>query len=822
MRLKRLSLFALIFLAANVVQGAPPPLPKWQPFFEKHCNECHDGETKKGGLDLTSMEWKPDESKNFEAWVKVFDRVNKGDMPPAKKPRPEQAQRHSFLSSLKSPLSEMNLSQQGSKGRTVLRRLNRTEYENTVHDLLGIEVPLKQILPEDTPMHGFDTVAEGLRFSQLQIEKYLEAADVALDAAIVLTQKPDHLKQRYSYKDEEGIRKNLDTPAGKQTDKFNPKNTHRVMFRETPNEVIMFTTADYLVGLKKCRIPVEGNYRIRISGNAFQSDGKPETILVYTNNYKEKRLLSYCELPPDKPRVYEFTARLAANEHIVINCDAVGHDAKGQNIYNIGAKDFTGTGLAIQWVEVEGPLSDTWPPQSVSLALGDVPLKELPTNKKQFRNGKQLGYELAPDDASQAISKGLTQFATRAFRRPLEQDEVQPYIKLATDQFATGVSFEEAMRVGLRGILTSPDFLLLAESPGKLDDYALASRLSYFLWSSMPDGELLKLAASKELTKPAALKAQTERMLKSPKAQAFTQNFAGQWLELRKIGATTPDKKLYPEFDQLLQLAMVAETESFFNELLSKNLSVSNLIASDFVMINNRLADHYEIEGVRGEEFRRVSLPSDSPRGGLLAQASVLKVTANGTVTSPVIRGSWVMKHLLGQPPPPPPANVGTVEPDTRGSTTIREQLAKHRNVETCAVCHNRLDPPGFALECFDVIGGWRTNYRSQEKGANTKRKLNGQNVWQYKEGPPVDASGELPDGRKFGGINDFKKLLLSQQDEVMKSLAENIVTYGTGAGIQFADRDKIEALIKQTKAEGSGLRTLVHAVVQSPLFLNK
>ena len=239
-------------------------------------------------------------------------------------------------------------------------------------------------------------------------------------------------------------------------------------------------------------------------------------------------------------------------------------------------------------------------------------------------------------------------------------------------------------------------------------------------------------------------------------------------------------------------------------------------------MLNSRLAEHYELPGIAGEQFRRVSLPVGSPRGGVLTQASVLKVTANGTVTSPVLRGSWVMKHLLGQPPPPPPGNVAGIEPDTRGSTTIREQLAKHRDSESCASCHRQIDPPGFALECFDVIGGFRENYRSNEKGANVKRKLHGQNIWQYKEGLPVDASGELSDGRKFQGISEFKKLLLNQQEQVMRALAGNLITYGTGAGIQFADRDAIDAICKQAKADGSGLRSLVHAVVQSPLFLSK
>lgn len=779
--------------------------------------ECHDGDVKKGGLDLTALAFKPEDRQNFDRWVKVYDRVAKGEMPPAKKPQPEASALKTFQAALKAPLRAYEVAQQAMNGRTVLRRLNRTEYENTVHDLLGISLPLKHILPEDTPLHGFDTVAEGLRFSQLQIEKYLEAADAALDAAIVLSKRPVGINQRYSYKNEQGIRKNLDTPPGTLSDKTNPKSGHRVMFRENDKEVIMFTTGDYLVGLKQCRLPGPGNYRIKLSGNAFQSEGEPLTLMVYSSNYKQKRLLSYCELPADKPREYEFFTRLDGSEHLVINCERVGRDKKGENIYNVGAAEFKGTGLAMQWIEVEGPLAAEWPPASLKKALGDVPLKEVDDKKR-----KQIGYELAPADVKESIAGGLNGFATRAFRRPLEQDEAAPYIALATQALDEGRSFEEAMRVGLRAVLTSPAFLLLEEHPGKLSDLALASRLAYFLTSSMPDEELMKAAGAGQLSKPAVLKAQTERLLKGPKAAAFVTNFVGQWLELRNIDATTPDSKLYPEYDMLLKLGMVTETEAFFTELLSKNLPVANLIHSDFAMVNNRLAEHYELPGIVGEEFRRVSLPKDSPRGGVLTQASVLKVTANGTVTSPVIRGAWVMKHVLGQPPAPPPASVEAIEPDTRGTTTIREQLAKHRDSETCATCHRQIDPPGFALESFDVIGGFRESYRSNEKGANTKRKLHGQNVWQYKEGLPVDASGELADGRKFQGIREFKTLLLTQQDQVMRALAGNLVIYGTGAGVQFADRDAIDAISKQAEADGSGLRTLVHAVVQSPLFLSK
>ena len=810
------------FILASTVSAAP--LPPVTPFLERYCTECHDGDVKKGGLDLTALSFKPEDLQNFDRWVKLYDRVSKGEMPPAKKPRPEAAALQTFKSALKTPLRDHELVQQSKNGRTVLRRLNRTEYENTVHDLLGISLPLKHILPEDTPLHGFDTVAEGLRFSQLQIEKYLEAADAALDAAIVLTKRPVAINQRYSYKKEEGIRKNLDTPPGTLSDKTNPKSGHRVMFRETDKEVVMFTTADYLVGLKQCRLPGPGSYRVKLSGNAFQSDGEPLTLMIYSNNYKQKRLLSYCELPADKPREFEFTTLLDGSEHIVINCDRVGRDKKGQGIYNMGAAEFQGTGIAMQWIEVEGPLLPEWPPASLKKALGDVPLTELNDKQRKFRNGKPLGYELAPVDVKQSIASGLAGFATRAFRRPLEQDEAAPYIALATQSLDAGSTFEEAMRVGLRARLTSPAFLLLEEHPGRLSDLALASRLSYFLTSSMPDDDLMKVASAGQLTKPAVLKAQTERLLKSPRATAFVTNFVGQWLELRNIDATTPDTKLYPEYDMLLKLGMVTETEAFFSELLSKNLPVSNLIHSDFAMLNSRLAEHYELPGIAGEQFRRVSLPADSPRGGVLTQASVLKVTANGTVTSPVIRGAWVMKHLLGQPPPPPPGNVAGIEPDTRGSTTIREQLAKHRDSETCATCHKTIDPPGFALESFDVIGGFRARYRSQDrdKGQHVNLRRPGGVSYGVWLGPAVDASGELADGRKFQGITDFKKLLLDQQDQVVRALASNLVTYGTGAGIQFADRDAIEAISKQAKADGSGLRSLVHAVVQSPLFLSK
>ena len=787
-------------------------------FLDQHCTECHDGDVKKAGLDLTALKWQPEDKQTFDEWVKVFDRVTKNEMPPATKPRPESGAKGSFLSVLERALHDEIKAQQTRTGRTVLRRLNRNEYENTVRDLLGINTPLAGILPEDTPMHGFDTVAEGLRFSQLQMEKYLEAADVAIDCAINLDVEPEQVKKKFFFKDEQGVRKNLDTPVGAVTDKFNPKQKHRHLMLEKPDAIVFFNEGYPPAELRQFNPRTPGRYRFRISGYGYQSKGRAIPIRVYGDNFREKRLLGWFEMPADKAREVEVVAELKSNEHLLIQPSDCGIDEQGRGVYNIGVEEFTGSGLALQWVEVEGPLTESWPPASVKRLFGDTPLMEIEQKKRRYSRGRAVGYELRPVDAKASARTLIESFAGRAFRRPLESGEADRFVRLVETELDAGTTFTDAMRVGFRAILTSPHFLLFQEPQGRLDRWALASRLSYFFWSTMPDEELL----AADVTQPEVLRTQTERLLKHPKAENFVRNFTGQWLDLRNIDATTPDKKLYPEFDELLQLSMVAETEAFFAEILRNDLSVAQFIQSDFAMLNRRLAEHYGIDGVQGEQLQRVSLAPSHARGGLLTQASILKVTANGTTTSPVMRGAWVMKRLLGEPPPPPPPAVGSIEPDTRGSTTIREQLAKHRNSETCASCHMNIDPPGFALESFDVIGGYRERYRSQEKGDRKDARLPSGRHVRYMLGQPVDASGEMPDGQKFSGIADFKKLLLARQAQVMRSVTEKLLTYGTGAGISFADRRDVASIAKAAEAKGGGLRTLIHEIVQSDLFQSK
>lgn len=795
-------------------------LPATNAFLEEHCVDCHDSDLKKGGLDLTALEWNPEKRESFDSWVKVFDMLERGMMPPKKKPRPDAAAAQAFLVSIGNELRAVEAQRLVQTGRAVLRRLNRQEYERTVQELLGITLPLADLLPEDTPMHGFDTVAEGLRLSTLQMEKYLEAADVALDAAIELGPEPEPIKGRWVLKEDKEVRKHLDTPEGTQTDPNNPKDKHRHVLRELPDAIVYFNEGYPTAQIRDSGRHPAGIYRVRISAYGYQSGGESIPMRVYGDNYREKQFLGWFDMPSDRPRVVEFTARLKENEHIHIQPSNTGVDEKGKGVYNVPVAEFTGAGLALQWVELEGPLETSWPPPRVKRLFGDIPLEKMKAPK--WQHGKRIAYELVSGESHTAARDVIERFATRAFRRPLEAGEADRFVKLATDELEAGQPFVEAVRVGLRGVLAAPQFLLFQEAPGKLDDYALASRLSYFLWSSMPDEELLTTAAEGRLSRPEVLRAQVERMLRSEKARAFVQNFTGQWLDLRNIDATSPDKDLYPEADELLKISMVQESEAFFAKLLEEDLSVTNVIHSDFAMLNSRLAAHYGIDGVEGEHFRKVVLPPESPRGGVLTQASVLKVTANGTTTSPVLRGTWVLKKLLGQPPSPPPPTIGSIEPDTRGATTVREQLAKHRDSESCASCHRQIDPPGFALECFDVIGGYRERYRSQDKGDTTTVK-NSRKKHQYvKLGLSVDASGETSDGQAFGSIQEFKQLLLSDSDQVLTALAGKIVTYGTGAGISFADRPAVQEIVQEVQRKGGGLRTLVHEVVQSPIFQNK
>jgi hypothetical protein len=425
----------------------------------------------------------------------------------------------------------------------------------------------------------------------------------------------------------------------------------------------------------------------------------------------------------------------------------------------------------------------------------------------------------------------LRSFIPVAFRRPVTEAEIQPFIALTHRWLGEGVNFEQALRTGYKAVLTSPAFLYQqggrAFEPGQpqLTPHELAERLSCFLWNSIPDAPLLQAAAANQLDDRAGLHTQVERMLRDPKAERFLENFLGQWLDLRLIDFTAPDSDLYPEFDDLLQWSMVEETKAFFRELLANDLGARNIVDSDFAMLNDRLAQLYGIPGVRGVELRRVSLPKNSPRGGVLTQGSVLKVTANGTTTSPVIRGKWVLERIMGIPPEPPPPGVPAIEPDIRGATTVRQQLEKHRSQASCASCHVKIDPPGVALESFDIIGGWRDRYRAMDPNRSMDRVKyipDAPPPLRYTLGLPVDSSDSLSDDRAFHDIREFKQLLLADRDQIARTLAVKLVAYATGAPISFTDRAEVERIVSATRDKDHGFRSLIHAVTESPMFKTK
>jgi hypothetical protein len=766
----------VLSLGAAAQEPAPGFDPAaFRPFFRAHCADCHLDGASKGGLAIDVLPADLRDAETLRRWTLLFDRVRTGEMPPPKKAELPAAARDGFLRSLEVPLERADR----ARRRVVLRRLNRIEYENTVRDLFGIHVDVRDLLPEDASLHGFDTVGEALAASSELVQGYLEAADAVLDAAYGPVREPKPLKLRFP------LSKDLKSEIGN-------------LFRETPDGVAMFNSGYCPSVIRSFRPQAAGTYRVRIQAKAFQSE-RPVTMSVHAGDVlvhrRPQHLVGYYDLPPDRWTVVEFVDRFEPGDMVHPKPYGTPGSVREKHLH-------PGPGIVIGEIEAEGPL-EPWPPPSRAALWGGADPK----------SGTL-------EDARSTLARLLP----RAFRRPPAPGAVEPFLALVKAQLDAGRPYADALRVGLKGVLTSPSFLFRREpagADGSVDDFALASRLSYAFWSSMPDDELLAVAARGGLKDPATLRAQTERLLSHPKAAAFTRNFTGQWLDLRLIDFTEPDRRLHPEFDELLKVSMVAETERFFEEILKGDRSLLEFVDADWTMLNARLARHYGVEGVTGQELRRVQLPPGSPRGGVLTQGAVLKVTANGTNTSPVIRGVWVLENILGRPVGPPPPGVPAVEPDIRGTTTLRQQLDRHRDVPSCAGCHSKIDPPGFALESFDVVGGWRDWYRSLGAGERVERFVDAHaNVRvQYRKGPPVDAKGTTASGQAFDGIRDFKRILLAEPDAIVRCLAGKLLTYALGRGTGFSDRAEVARIAAAAKEKNWGFRTLVHSMVESGVF---
>ena len=544
-----------------------------------------------------------------------------------------------------------------------------------------------------------------------------------------------------------------------------------------------------------------------------------------------------------EPSVGEIEATLAAGESVrtdgmrLFRTRVNGTDE--QYVNPLATKDGM-PGYAVQWLEVEGPLADESATAGYKLLFGDLSMRRLEPGQTGGvtlegvgapaggrggfgpgggrggptggggrgpggRGGGSSGVmaEVISEKPAEDAERLLRDFTRVAFRRPVQQIEMTGFLALFQKEFARGSGFTRALLSAYTGVLASPGFVFLEEQPGRLDPMALATRLSLFLWNSTPDATLRARAERGELANSDVLRAETERLLNDPRAARFVEAFTDFWLDLRKVDDTSPSSTIYNDYelDDPLKFAAIDETRLFFAELVRANLPARNVVASDFTFLNERLARHYGIPGIDGARMRRVTLPPGSDRGGLMTMASVLKVTANGTTTSPVLRGHWITEHILGIETPPPPASVKAVEPDIRGAVTIRQQLAKHRDDPSCASCHTKMDPPGFALENYDVMGGFRDRYRAVAENVKPVPGygMNGQ-AFAFHFGLPVDAAGELPDGRAYRDVREFKQLVVQDERPIARHLAVQLLIFATGAPVNFSERPAMELLAEKVR----------------------
>jgi len=853
-------------------------------FVARYCAQCHGESTPEAALDLTSLPRDFTDVNHGRRWTKVHDRIASGEMPPRDAPQPDDDERTAIIAALSQSLLEAERESAHLIPR--LRRLTRTEYENSVRDLFDMPgIALAGNLPADGSTHGFDKHPEALDISHVNVAKYLEAADHILDYAIATRPVPPTVQRRrislanrggfvaHIIMNGDGLllkdkqpdpdfppaaeQNHLDQGAHEQWGSFRTGATVGV-FRHEDESVSPYFAEHVTIYPARYRVrtslwsfqwdqgkmlPARGTEAARLSVVQLTGDGRGGQHPSYA--------LGYFDAPDTMSREHEVVVWLNHNEIIGFNAASL---APAANYYKKRrAMEFTGPGIAVDWLDIEGPLYESWPPQAHKLLLGDLPIVEFKSEQQPGirpparRRPRQIGagmnrldpepglWTVQSEDPLRDADQLLANFLPKLFRRPVADEVRRQYTEIVRERLEHGDCFELAMRAAYRNALVAPDFLYHVEPLGKPDDYALACRLSYFLWNTIPDETLLRYAATGELRLPRVLHAEIERLLADPRSQRFVHDFVGQWLKLKDIASTDPDSKLYPEFSPYLQDSMVAETRAYFQHLLDHDLDAAHLVKSPFVLINQKLATHYGITDVRGTAIRPVPLPDDCPRGGFLTQAAILKITANGTTTSPVPRGAFVLERLQGEPPEPPPANVAAIEPDVRGATTVREQLAKHREHDVCASCHRRIDPPGFALESFDVIGGFRDRYRSIGKGdAPPRGSIDPMIGISFRLGPSVDSSGELSDGRTFTGIRQYQDIIAADSTHLLQNLAQQFAVYAIGRAGRFSDRAAIQEVVQRTQnrsAEGQpplrigsqsqrgGIRTLIHELVSSRLF---
>lgn len=817
-----------------------------EPFFARYCVDCHGADDPDGDFSIAADLSSDVLSRDGRArWMEILNVLGGHEMPPKEADQPSEREVSRVVDWAREELIRAEKFKKSDE--IVLRRLNRDEYRRTIRDLCGVDYDVSHF-PQDPSAGGFDNNGRALSVSPMQIEIYLEAARDILDAALVDNPlpkgRPDAIKWRFEVDEGDGDshRVEIPNPFGDRPQRpivHGAKNPVEAGFK-----VIHHNNWDKKPNVRDFRLPVEGEYivRVRAAGRVpsqadvvesvkpmlqarfddqmkrnpngerwhreamqrnlehFQTSGiydyGPPRLKLIQNMAGQPSVVDRYDVDAsvDDPQVYETRVR-ATTEKIGFTIEYdYSIPREVENAWCQTGDEFARPELLVDWIEIEGPVYDAWPPSSHTLVIGPY---------KRVRSD---------DEAREYVEGVLERFMQRAYRRPITSSEVGEKLAIYEAARKTSETPLDALKAALSAVMVSPHFLYLAEptdADASLDDYQLASRLSYFLWSSMPDEELLELADSGRLSESRELERQLGRMLDDPRSEAFVTNFAGQWLGLRQVGANPPTPDLYPKYDNHLETSMIGESLAFFEEVLRNDLDVNTFLKSRFVTINERLARFYGIDGVEGDEFRRVDVDRKTRRGGLVTQAAIHTITSNGTRTSPVHRGLWILRTLLDQDPGLPVANVGDIAPKVPGvdKATVRQRLEIHRELPQCARCHAKIDPLGFALENYNAAGEWR-----DKEGHGYKGRV-------QENDPEIDAQAKLPDGTDVNGVFSLQAALLERDVLFKTALATKMFAYALGREMGLSDEAMIERTVREWNRRDTTLKELLALVVTSDAF---
>ena len=844
-----LNLLLIAILSPDL--NADSPLEQLRPYLKQHCYSCHGDKKQENNYRFDKLGTNLADMETLETWQGILDQINLGEMPPKSSPQPKFDDTDKFIETLTPALAEAYAARKSTGGRAVIRRLNKFELRNTLRDLFYINHPdfepsvvsglydfngngitaQKTIEPtrsfqDDEEVEGFDNIGQQLVMSDFLLKMLIGAAEETIEMAThnepqkpfaaetftaPICTKTLHGDTLGKYQREKGDPYDEVFQRWDRYNRIGPDKYHRGIRRPARYRITVELSAH------NPQKDAWGNWTVREGNLIHQGRKSPEEefeVGLYLERHEHLRgerrhRITSWKMPPDATKrkfSYEtwiddpWNAWIGWENgpwiqhnafHILLEqwypkeyakIDRKQKGFKKQVAEALFKKGYLGPTLRVHSFRIE-PVPGQWPPKSHTALYGNGPV----------------------DDAD--LEKLFQSFAERAYRRPLKKGEQDRYIELVAKLEAEGNSRQVAMQGAYTAMLCSPDFIYLKQPAGKLDNYALASRLSYFLWSSMPDETLMNLARAGKLSNADELKRQVDRMLEDPKSQAFTRHFPERWLKLYELGRMEPDRKgPYGHYFRVKDF-LVPQVEIFFRDLLERNGPIRDLIDSDYTFMNKLLGELIYRQKVVGENFRKVQL-NDGRRGGILTMPAVMTVTANGVDTSPIVRGVYVLENILGTPPSPPPPDIEPLSPDLRGAKTLKEQLASHRNQKACNSCHRKIDPMGFALESFDPIGRWRDNYPKIDKKS--------------RNGPPIDTTAVLSNGRKLKNLTEFKAMLLEREEQFARCLTEKMLTYATGRLLEAGDRGSVNRIVSELKKDGYRLRYLVHLVVQSEIFLSQ